>query len=70
MAKGLTQRTDHTFCFSQARSASPFPDTAVAIGILGFAAVELFKAPAPAAIICGGILGIVGAALNIRWVAG
>jgi len=56
--------------YDKARAASPFPDTTVAIGILGFAAVELFKLPAPVAIMCGGLLGIIGAALNIRWIAG
>ena len=56
--------------YDKVRSASPFPDTAVAIGILGFAAVELFKAPAPAAIVGGGALGLIGAALKVRWIAG
>lgn len=55
--------------YDKLRSTSPFPDTAVAIGLLGFAAVEIFKWPAPAAIVAGGVLGIIGWALRVRWIA-
>jgi len=56
--------------YDKVRASSPFPDTAVAIGILGFAAVELYKVPAPAAILAGGLLGIIGWGAKIRWIAG
>jgi hypothetical protein len=35
--------------------------------VLGFAAVEVFKAPAPAAIVAGGLLGALGVATGLRW---
>jgi hypothetical protein len=53
----------------QVRSTSPFPDTAVAIGLLGFVAVEVFKLPPPAIIVGGGVLGVIGWALRVRWIA-
>jgi hypothetical protein len=51
------------------RSTSPFPDTAVAIGLLGFVAVEVFKLPPPSIIVGGGVLGVIGWALRVRWIA-
>jgi len=54
--------------YDKVRTTSPFPDTAVAIGIIGFVAVEIFKAPAPAAIVLGGCLGAIGVAARVRWV--
>mmetsp|Transcript_30756 Transcript_30756/g.73889 ORF Transcript_30756/g.73889 Transcript_30756/m.73889 type:complete len:571 (+) Transcript_30756:69-1781(+) len=54
--------------YDKARSTSPFPDWAVAIGILGFVAVEVFKMPAPAAVVGGGFLGLVGYWLKIKWI--
>jgi len=56
--------------YDKVRQSSPFPDTAVAIGLIGFVLVEIFKAPAPLAIVIGGILGIFGWAVKLKWVAG
>mmetsp|Transcript_26557 Transcript_26557/g.41569 ORF Transcript_26557/g.41569 Transcript_26557/m.41569 type:complete len:297 (+) Transcript_26557:102-992(+) len=56
--------------YNKVRSTSPFPDTAVAIGLIGFVLVELYKAPAPAVVVLGGILGLLGTALKLKWVDG
>lgn len=46
------------------RAQSPFPDAAVAIGMSVFAATEVLKVPVPAAVLGGGVLGV------IAWAAG
>jgi chromate transporter len=40
-----------------AYGSSPFPTTSVSIGIIGFAATETLKVPAPFVVIGGGVLG-------------
>ena len=37
---------------------------------LRLALPQIFKCPAPAAIVAGGALGIIGWALRVRWIAG
>mmetsp|Transcript_6663 Transcript_6663/g.10538 ORF Transcript_6663/g.10538 Transcript_6663/m.10538 type:complete len:109 (+) Transcript_6663:1860-2186(+) len=54
--------------YNKARSTSPFPDFSVVVGVLGFVAVELFKIPAPGAVVCGGLLGLLNSFLRIRWI--
>lgn len=46
------------------RGISPFKDASVCIGFLAFYAVHFLKVPAPAAILGGGVLGV------IAWAAG
>ncbi len=54
--------------YDKVRSTSPFPDWTVAVGMAGFVAVEVLGVMAPVAIIAGGALGLVGYALEIKWV--
>jgi len=44
----------------QVHGVSPFPDTSLAIGILGYTAVASFKVEAPLAVLGGGVLGAIG----------
>eukprot|EP00873_Tetraselmis_striata_P021244 jgi/Tetstr1/441508/TSEL_029739.t1 len=41
------------------RGVSSFPDASVCIGILGFGSVQILKAPAPLAVLGGGVLGVI-----------
>ena len=48
------------------RAQSPFPDAAVAIGMTVFAATEVLKVPVPAAVLGGGVLGVVAWAAGMK----
>ena len=52
---------------SSGRAGPRADEGARGAGVLGFAAVEVFKAPAPAAIVAGGLLGALGVATGLRW---
>jgi len=45
--------------FVKVRGVSSFPDASVCIGILGFGSVQILKAPAPLAVLGGGVLGVI-----------
>mmetsp|Transcript_17161 Transcript_17161/g.39571 ORF Transcript_17161/g.39571 Transcript_17161/m.39571 type:complete len:155 (-) Transcript_17161:94-558(-) len=55
--------------YDTARRASPFPDTSVAIGMIGFTFVEIYKGQAPLGVVGGGVLGIIAWALRLKWTA-
>ena len=44
----------------QVHGVSPFPNTSLAIGILGYTLVASYKIEAPLVVVCGGLLGVVG----------
>ena len=45
-------------------------DRDVAIGLMGFTAVEVYKLPAPLTICVGGALGVAAWAARVKWIAG
>lgn len=53
--------------YNKVRDISVFPDASVAIGILGYTAVEHFGVQAPLAVVCGGVLGLIGWATQLDW---
>lgn len=46
--------------------ASPFPNTTICIGIIGFSLVDFVGCPAPLAVFLGGVLGVIGWAAHIH----
>ncbi|GMH33315.1 hypothetical protein BSKO_01149 [Bryopsis sp. KO-2023] len=45
---------------------SSFPSTSVGIGIIGFALVDIFKVQAPLIVVGGGVMGLIGWALDMN----
>jgi len=52
--------------FVKVRSISEFPNASVAIGIIGYSAVEQYKLQAPLAVVGGGVLGLIAWALEFK----
>ncbi|EIE20647.1 CHR family transporter: chromate ion [Coccomyxa subellipsoidea C-169] len=50
----------------QIYAASPFPNTTICIGIIGFALVDFVGCPAPLAVLIGGVCGVIGWAAHMH----
>ena len=48
------------------RKVSPFPDASLGIGMVAFTLTEVVKAPAPVAVVAGGVLGVVAWAAKMH----
>lgn len=65
-AIGLIVSAVITMVFSVTSGSSPFPKAGVAIGIVGFAAVDILDVPAPLSVLFGGVLGLVAYLLHLQ----
>ena len=50
----------------QIYKASPFPNTTICIGIIGFSLVDFVGCPPPVAVFVGGLLGLIGWAADMH----